>query len=213
MTRVSVLFRQRTAKGELLMAKKEKILKAAQELFARHGYAGTTMKMVAKRAGAASGLVFHYFDSKEKLFMLSGSELIDAMAVVLRERSSEADNGCEELCAFVDAYLEFTLDNETTFPTIIRCSPFSDDNPELDREKIGAKFRELIDIIEEILRRGISDGSIVDLPVTQTAFMVYANIVGAVRTHFLTPYEIPGLYDEAREFIKRSVCSSHRKGL
>ncbi len=105
------------------------------------------------------------------------------------------------------AYLQFTLENEKTFPTVIRCSPFSDDNPDLDRQRIGAKFRELIDIIEEILRRGVEDGSIADLPLTQTAFMVYGNIVGAVRTRFLAPYEIPGLYDEACDFVMRSVCA------
>ena len=187
------------------MSKKDKILVAAQELFAKSGYAGTTMKMVAEEAEVASGLVFHYFDNKENLFMAAGSELIDTMILYLRDRIADSANGCEALGAFVEAYLEFTIVNEKTFPTLIRCSPFSDDNPDLDRKKIGAKFRELIDMVEEILLRGIEDGSIVDLPVTQTAFMVYANIVGAVRTRFLAPYEIPGLYDEARDFILRSV--------
>lgn len=189
------------------MSKKEMILVAAQELFARYGYAGTTMKMVAQHAGVASGLVFHYFDSKENLFMVAGSELIDTMIVVLRDKIASSANGCDALGIFVKAYLDFTIENEKTFPTIIRCSPFSDDNPDLDRQKIGAKFKELIDMVEEILMRGIKDGSVVDLPVTQTAFMVYANIVGAVRTRFLTPYEIPGLYDEACNFIMRSVCT------
>lgn len=187
------------------MTKKEKILLAAQEIFARCGYAGTTMKMVAEQAGVASGLVFHYYESKENLFMVAGSELIDTMIRVLHEKTADCATGFDALGAFVKAYLDFTIENEMTFPTVIRCSPFSDDNPELDREKIGAKFRELIDMIEECLRRGIEDGSIADLPVTQNAFMVYANIVGAVRTRFLTPYEIDGLYDEAREFIMRSV--------
>jgi len=189
------------------MSKKELILIAAQELFARCGYAGTTMKMVAEQAGVASGLVFHYFDNKENLFMVAGSELIDTMILVLRDKIAGSPNGCDALGIFVKAYLEFTIENKKTFPTLIRCSPFSDDNPDLDRQKIGDKFRELIDIVEEILHRGIKDGSVRDLPVTQTAFMVYANIVGAVRTRFLTPYEIPGLYDEACEFIMRSVCT------
>lgn len=188
------------------MSKKEKILSAAQEIFARSGYAGTTMKMVAEQAGVASGLVFHYYESKENLFMVAGSELIDTMITVLREKTETCETGCEALGSFVKAYLDFTIENEKTFPTIIRCSPFSDDNPDLDRQKIGAKFRELIDMIEEYLHQGIKDGSITELPVTQTAFMIYANIVGAVRTRFLTPYEIPGLYDESQRFILRSVC-------
>lgn len=192
------------------MSKKDKILVAAQELFARYGYAGTTMKMVAEEAGVASGLVFHYFDTKENLFMVAGSELVDTMILVLRDKIEDSPNGCAALGTFVKAYLDFTIENEKTFPTLIRCSPFSDDNPDLDRKKIGAKFKELIDMVEEILRRGIEDGSIVDLPVTQTAFMVYANIVGAVRTRFLTPYDIHGLYDEACDFIMRSICISNR---
>ena len=189
------------------MTKKEKILLAAQEIFARCGYAGTTMKMVAEQAGVASGLVFHYYESKENLFMVAGSEVIDTMIAKLREMTADCPTGCDALGAFIRGYLDFTVENLKTFPTMIRCSPFSDDNPDLDREKIGAKFRELIDMIEEFLQRGIDDGSIADVPVTQTAFMIYANIVGAVRTRFLTPYEVHGLYDEARQFILRSVCA------
>ena len=190
-----------------MVPKKDKILIAAQELFARYGYAGTTMKMVAEQAGVASGLVFHYFDSKENLFMQAGIELVETMIITLREKIAHAETGCKALGAFVKAYLDFTIENEKTFPTIIRCSPFSDDNPDLDRQKIGDKFRGLTDIVEEILRRGIEDGSIMDLPVPQTAFMIYGNIVGAVRTRFLTPYKIPGLFDEASEFVLRSVCT------
>lgn len=196
----------REHEGEFLMSKKDMILVAAQELFAKCGYAGTTMKMVAEQAGVASGLVFHYFDSKENLFMAAGSELIDTMIIVLREKTEGCETGSQELSAFVEAYLEFTIENEKTFPTIIRCSPFSDDNPDLDRKKIGAKFKELIDMVEDILNRGIADGSVRKLPVEQTAFMVYANIVGAVRTRFLTPFKISGLYEEARDYILRSVC-------
>jgi len=195
------------------MSKKDDILLAAQENFARFGYAGTTMKAVAEQAGVASGLVFHYFESKENLFMVAGSELIDTMLAEIRETITDAPSGCEALGTFVQAYLQFTIDNEKTFPTIIRCSPFSDDNPDLDRKKIGAKFRQIIDIIEETLERGINDGSIAALPVTQTAFLVYGLILGAVRTRFLTPYDVPGLFAEARNFIMRSVCAPERKGL
>ncbi|BCS87100.1 TetR family transcriptional regulator [Pseudodesulfovibrio sediminis] len=165
------------------------------------------MKMVAEKAGVASGLVFHYFESKENLFMVAGSELIDAMIGVLRDKTADCANGCEALGVFVKTYLDYTIQNEKTFPTVIRCSPFSDDNPDLDREKIGAKFRELIDLIEEYIQRGVGDGSIRALPISQTAFMVYGTIVGAVRTRFLAPYEIPGLYEEACDFVMRSVCA------
>jgi AcrR family transcriptional regulator len=42
------------------VSKRDEILSAAQELFAEFGYAGTTMRMIAQRAGVAFGLVSHY---------------------------------------------------------------------------------------------------------------------------------------------------------
>ncbi len=163
------------------------------------------MKMISERAGVASGLVSHYYVNKENLFMVAGQEMIDSMLRALRTRTVAARDGREAVGLFVKAYLDFTLENRDTFPTVIRCSPFSDDNPELDREKIGETFRLLLREIELHLQRGIEDGSIAELPVEETAFMIYGCIIGAVRTVFLTPYDVPGLYDQAGEFVMRSL--------
>ncbi len=187
------------------MTKKENILVAAQELFAKYGYAGTTMKMISERAGVAAGLVSHYYGSKENLFMVAGQEMIDSMLRMLRTRTATAEDGKQAVGLFVKAYLDFTLQNQATFPTLIRCSPFSDDNPDLDRETIGEKFKLLMEEIELHLRRGIEDGSIAAVPVEETAFMIYGCIIGAVRTVFLTPYDVPGLYEEACQFVMRSL--------
>lgn len=187
------------------MTKKESILVAAQELFAKYGYAGTTMKMIAQSAGVAAGLVSHYYGSKEQLFLVAGQEMIDSMIRVLRVQTSPAKDGKQAVGLFVKAYLDYTLQNQSTFPTVIRCSPFSDDNPDLDRHNISESFRLLLREIEKHLERGIADGSIADVPVEETAFMIYGCIIGAVRTTFLTPYEIPGLYDEACQFVMRSL--------
>lgn len=187
------------------MSKRDEILAAAQALFAEYGYAGTTMRMIAERAGVAFGLVSHYFGNKEKLFLVAGHEMIDAMLVVIRQDMQKAENGLQAVDIFVASYLSFTLANRATFPTLIRCSPFSDDNPHLDRQKIGVKFEELIREIEANLRRGMDDGTIARVPVRDCALMIYASMVGAVRTVFLSPFGEPGLFDETRRFILRSL--------
>ena len=135
------------------MSKRDEILAAAQALFAEYGYAGTTMRMIAERAGVAFGLVSHYFGNKEKLFLVAGHEMIDAMLLGIRRDTEAAQNGLQAVDIFVNSYLSYTLANRATFPTLIRCSPFSDDNPHLDRHKIGAKFEELIREIEMNLER------------------------------------------------------------
>ncbi len=190
-----------------MVSKRDEILAAAQELFAGYGYAGTTMRMIAEKAGVAFGLVSHYFGNKENLFLVAGHEMIDAMLTAIRSDMAQARTGLEAVDIFVTSYLNFTQTHRSTFPTLIRCSPFSDDNPHLDRQKIAAKFAELIREIEVNLERGIADGSIASLPVRDSAQMIYASIVGAVRTVFLTPFGDPALFEEARRFILRSIAA------
>jgi AcrR family transcriptional regulator len=187
------------------VSKRDEILSAAQELFAEFGYAGTTMRMIAQRAGVAFGLVSHYFGNKEKLFLAAGHEMIDAMLALIRKDMERAGSGLEAVDIFVSSYLAYTQANRATFPTLIRCSPFSDDNPHLDRKKIGSKFQELIREIELTIERGIADGTVARVPVRDCALMIYAAMLGAVRTVFLSPFADPGLFDETRRFILRSL--------
>jgi TetR/AcrR family transcriptional regulator, cholesterol catabolism regulator len=47
--------------------RRDMILDAALSLFAEYGVEGTTMKMLAKRAGISPGLTYHYFKGKADL--------------------------------------------------------------------------------------------------------------------------------------------------
>ncbi|MBD8916999.1 MAG: TetR/AcrR family transcriptional regulator [Lachnospiraceae bacterium] len=48
--------------------RRQEIIHAALELFVGRGYAATKITDIAKRANMSTGLMFHYFDSKEKLY-------------------------------------------------------------------------------------------------------------------------------------------------
>lgn len=65
-----------------------RLLDAAEELFAEHGFAGTTTREIAARAGTSTGMVFYHFPTKEAL-----------LETLLAERSPQAD-----LAAILDAH-------------------------------------------------------------------------------------------------------------
>lgn len=67
------------------------IVQAARESFADKGFAATSIRAVARRAGVDAALVHHYFDSKDELF-------IEAMALPLDPRQVAAAilNGSRE---------------------------------------------------------------------------------------------------------------------
>ncbi|MDA0824119.1 MAG: TetR/AcrR family transcriptional regulator [Proteobacteria bacterium] len=50
------------------LGKREKILDVAEDVFAEHGYAPTSLRHIAKRASVNPALIAYYFDSKERLF-------------------------------------------------------------------------------------------------------------------------------------------------
>lgn len=54
------------ASGDL--STRQAIIEAATKAFARRGFDATTNKIIAKSAGVAPGLLYHYFESKEDLF-------------------------------------------------------------------------------------------------------------------------------------------------
>ena len=49
--------------------RKQEILFAALSLFIHKGYSGTTIKDIATAVGMSTGLLFHYFASKEELYL------------------------------------------------------------------------------------------------------------------------------------------------
>ncbi len=50
-------------------ARREEILNMGLDLFVRNGYYGTTTKEIAENLGISPGLMFHYFGSKDELYM------------------------------------------------------------------------------------------------------------------------------------------------
>ena len=69
--------------------KRRQILRAAITVFARSGYHGSRVADVAKEAGVAYGLVYHYFGSKEDLleaiFRRTWSRMLEAVEEVEQE--------------------------------------------------------------------------------------------------------------------------------
>ena len=166
-----------------------------------------TVKDVAGRAQVSFGLVSHYFGSKQELYLAAGFDMADRLIDCLTEATRGDLTGLEAVERYMTAYFEFTEEHRKRFPILLRCSPFSHVEAGVDAAKVAEKFTIFIDELKRCVNNGIEDGSIRPLSVEETALIIYGNIVGAVRTRFLTPYKLPDLYEECRRFVMNSVCS------
>lgn len=73
------------------------ILGFARELFAAHGYAGTSVRTVAGAAGVDPALVHHYFGTKRDLFLAALGAPLDPREVLAHVGAGGLDGAGERL--------------------------------------------------------------------------------------------------------------------
>lgn len=68
---------------DIRQASIQKILDAAMKLFSTKGYVSVSVKDIAKAAGISQGLMYNYFESKEKLLSFIVSQMIADMGKLM----------------------------------------------------------------------------------------------------------------------------------
>jgi AcrR family transcriptional regulator len=168
--------------------KRQQILAAAVRVFAAQGYEASRVGDVAREAGVAYGLVYHYFGSKdavlEAVFREQWGRLLAAVA--LAEETGET--APEQLELVVKIVLRAWRDDPDLVRLLVReitRSPHIQD--ELD--EIGQAFASL----ERIVARGQEEGTLRgDVDARIAAFMLY----GAME-EVLTGWVLGQLPDDA----------------
>jgi len=93
-----------------LTTKKERILEAALELFAKQGFAATSTNAIAKQAEVSEGLLFKHFGSKQGLLDALLQEGEERVAVLVLPIITE-ENPLEVLRQYIE--LPFNMPEET----------------------------------------------------------------------------------------------------
>ena len=89
--------------------KRERILAAAERIFARHGFFAARVSEIAKEAGVADGTIYLYFKSKDDLLI----SLFENRMRQVNEELRVAIAGhppTQQLGAFIHAYLQLVSD-------------------------------------------------------------------------------------------------------
>jgi len=85
---------------------RERILVAARQCFSTSGYAVTTNKDIAKKAGITTGAIYHYFDSKQELFLAVAEEVQQVVLSEFERAIARHDDFTGRLRAVLDASVE-----------------------------------------------------------------------------------------------------------
>ncbi|HUS29150.1 MAG TPA: TetR/AcrR family transcriptional regulator [Kofleriaceae bacterium] len=93
--------------------KRERILAAAERIFARHGFFAAKVSDVAKEAGVADGTIYLYFKNKDDLLISLFERRMQQVNEALRAATAKVKSPREQLRAFVKTYLQLVADEPT----------------------------------------------------------------------------------------------------
>lgn len=96
-------------KEKSVSEKSERILDAAEELFARHGYDGVTMRQIASKAEVDVALASYHFGKKVDLFHAVFNRRAEVLSAsrrkVLLANKEQAEGGSQTLEQIIEAFL------------------------------------------------------------------------------------------------------------
>ena len=93
--------------------KRERILTAAERIFARRGFFAAKVSDVAKEAGVADGTIYLYFKSKDDLLISLFERRMEEVNSRLRDATADIVSPREQLRAFIKTYLQLVHDEPT----------------------------------------------------------------------------------------------------
>ena len=166
-------------KGPDRERRKQAILLAARQVFARKGFEPATLEAVAREAGLAKGTLYLYFKNKEDLYFHTAVHVLESLQSSILEQAQRASGALDRLRAIALGQFDFFVRHRDTLQLL---APFS--NPGLARlhkrliaamtEKWVTHLQRITVVVEEgqragALRRDLEAGHIAQ------AFMGMAN--------------------------------------
>ncbi len=92
--------------------KRERILAAAERIFAQRGFFHARVSEIAREAGVADGTIYLYFKSKDELLISLFESRMERVVVSLGAAiESAGPSARDRLIAFLDTYVHLVVDN------------------------------------------------------------------------------------------------------
>lgn len=158
-----------TKRTQRSFATSDRILDSAEDLFAKHGIYGVTMREIAERANVDTALLHYYFESKRGVFdavFARRADVLNSERMREMDRYESESNGRFELESVIAAYLRpvFSLNRQggqgwRNFSAFIGNLTSAPELAEICAQKFNPSVKRFI----AMLRKTLPDASEADL--------------------------------------------------
>jgi len=140
---------------------RDRILDAAEALFARRGYAGVGMREIADAVGLGKSSLFHHFASKAEIYMAVAVRLVDAFEQRLTRALAAGGEPVARLDRWVDCLIDLLAEDHHSARLFLRSLFEEDDELEAhaaDDPRVDDAVERVLGGLAGVLRDGIAAG-------------------------------------------------------
>lgn len=180
---------------------RRKILSAASDVFAEHGYEKTSVREVARRSGISVGGIYLYFRNKEELYTgLMRSEMDDFLG---RVEGLRKEPPLEALRMLIELYMDIAVTRTKMLSTSVK-----EYDLEFKRPIRNAFFAAQHNVVAGILERGMREEIFRRIGSSETALIILVTLRGAILGYLTGDITRPKQYGtELYEFFLNGIRS------
>lgn len=198
---------------------RDKILDAAEALFARRGYAAVGMSEIAEAVGLSKSSLFHHFPTKAQLYAATTDRILRVIEQSLTTALAGGGTPVERLDRWIDTVADLLGTHEAYARLLLR-SLFEDDelNGAFEEERaVNETLHRVIGAATQLLREGMSSGALRAASIPHTV----QSLIGLLIYHFAsgdfgaellgrpvnTPVEIRRRKDEIKNLLHHGLAA------
>ena len=154
-------------------AKRERIKKAALEIFSSRGYANTTVQQIAELAKVGKGTFYTYFETKEDVLTDLLIEGLTNMGEHIEKKIRTLQGSVAKLRAIVREQFRYFHEHQSLCRLITREVWGHSDQSSTLVQKVRSRY---IKMLQEVVEKGIKDGELRSLDAQTVATALYGMV-------------------------------------
>lgn len=194
-------------KTRIQLRNEERILDAAQEVFATYGYQGATIDEVADRAGISKPNLHYYFKRKRDLYLAVLRRTLEIWLVPLRELDRTGDPAVE-----IGNYIAHKVQLSRRFPAasrvfaneIVQGAPFL-------KGYLQTNLREVVERKAAVIQHWIDQGKLAPIDPYHLIFLIwaatqhYADFIPQIKAVMNVPRLNQGHFRKVEQSLSRII--------
>jgi AcrR family transcriptional regulator len=169
----------------LVQQRRGEILAAARNIFAKKGFAGTTIDDVADSLKVGKGTIYRYFADKKHLFIAVFENGMRGLRATIRNTIKPITDPAEKITLAIKTYLEFYENQPELIEIMMQVrSEFKDDYERVHMDL----YNDYIVDVKDNLRAGIEKGIFRQMDVDKTAEIMSGTMQGFLQSFYMREF-------------------------